>query len=360
MSADASPGPWFIKDSVKALGAYHLEPYIHRVKLNQNENPYDVPDIIKHEVLERFSRAAWCRYPPFVPEDLHGALAAHYGVQPDQVLAGNGSNEVLYAAMAVCLGPGDSVLIPVPTFTLYALLARVFGANVVTLPLQADMTLDADKLIAEANRVNARVICLCSPNNPTGRQYPRGDVERIIRSVKGLVLLDEAYVEFAPEALTSLAFKYENVALFRTFSKAMAYAGLRIGAMIAQAPLCTQIAKGKLPYAINTFTTLAAIVACEQAALLEPAIARLRATRDLLTRELALIHGVHPYPTQANFVLLKLDRPSQPIFDALLSDGLLVRDVSSYPGLADHLRISVGTAVEIEQLLHSLAAAMKA
>lgn len=351
---------WFIKDSVKRLGAYHLEPHAHRVKLNQNENPYDVPDGIKQEVLDRFSRAAWCRYPPFVPAELHTALAGHYGVQPDQVLAGNGSNEVLYAALAVCLGPGDKVLIPVPTFTLYALLARVFGADVVTLPLEPDMSMEASRLIDEANRIDARVICLCSPNNPTGRQYPRADVERVVRSVKGLVLLDEAYVEFAPEPLTSLAFRYQNVAIFRTFSKAMGYAGLRIGAMLGQPALVTEVAKGKLPYAINTFTTLAAIVACERTALLEPVIQRLRASRDRLTADLAAIPGVSPYPTQANFVLARLDRPVKPVFERLLADGILVRDVSSYPGLAGHLRISVGTGLEIEQCLSSLTAAMKA
>ena len=351
---------WFVKESVKQLGAYHLEPYAHRVKLNQNENPYDVPDAIKREVLERFSREAWCRYPPFVPQDLHRALASHYGVDEDCVLAGNGSNEVLYAAMAVCLGPGDRVLIPVPTFTLYALLAKVFGAEAVTMPLEADMTLDANRLIEEANRVDARVICLCSPNNPTGRQYPRADVERIIRSVKGLVLLDEAYVEFAPESLTQLAFKYPNVAVFRTFSKAMAYAGLRLGTMIAPAPLVTEVAKGKLPYAINTFSTLAAIVACEQAALLQPVIQRLRASRDRLVTDLGGIPGVRPYPTQANFVLAQLDRPVRAVFDAMLADGILIRDVSSYPGLTGHVRISVGTGLEIEQALASLATAMKA
>lgn len=351
---------WFVKESVKRLGAYHLEPHAHRVKMNQNENPYDVPDAIKQEVLERFSKAAWCRYPPFVPTALHTALAGHYGVAADSVLAGNGSNEVLYAALAVCLGPGDRVLIPVPTFTLYALLSRVFGADVVTVPLAPDLTLDAGKIIEEANRVNARVICLCSPNNPTGRQYPRSDVERIIRSVKGLVLLDEAYVEFAPESLTSLVFKYENVALFRTFSKAMGYAGLRIGAMIARPALVTEVAKGKLPYAINTFTTLAAIVACERAHLMEPVIQRLRASRDRLARDLAAIPGVHTYPSQANFVLARLDRPVKTIFEALLNDGILIRDVSSYPGLTGHVRISVGTGLEIEQALNSLSTAMKA
>jgi histidinol-phosphate aminotransferase len=351
---------WFVKQAVRDLAAYHLEPIQARVKVNQNENPYDVPEEIKQEVLARFSRAAWSRYPPFVPADLHAALAAHYGVGANDVLAGNGSNEVLYAALAVCLGPGDKILIPVPTFTLYALLAKIFGADVVTMPLRPDLTIDADALIAEANRIDARVICLCSPNNPTGRQVPRADVERIIRSVRGLVLLDEAYVEFAPECLTQLALKYENVAVFRTFSKAMAYAGLRLGTMIARPPLVTEVAKGKLPYAINTFSTLAAIVACEKAALLAPVIQRLRASRDRLMTDLAAIPGITLYPSQANFILMKLDRPSRPVFDAMARDGVLIRDVSSYPGLKDHLRISVGTGLEIEQTLASLARAMKA
>jgi histidinol-phosphate aminotransferase len=351
---------WFVKPAVRALAAYHLEPHQTRIKVNQNENPYDVPAEIKEEVLARFAKTAWCRYPPFVPADLHQALAAHYGVQADQVLAGNGSNEVLYATLAVCLGAGDTILIPTPTFTLYALLAKIFGAEVVTMPLKPDLTVDADKLIAEAARTNARVIVLCSPNNPTGRQIPRADVERIIRNVKGLVLLDEAYVEFAPECLTELALRHENVAVFRTFSKAMGYAGLRLGAMIAQAPLATEVAKGKLPYAINTFSTLAAIVACERAELLAPVIQRLKASRDKLMKELAGIPGVTPYPTQANFALIKLDRPSRPVFDAMVSDGVLARDVSSYPMLKDHLRISVGTPIEMEQTLAALRAAMKA
>lgn len=351
---------WFVKPSVRELAAYHLEPIQARVKVNQNENPYDVPAEIKAEVLARFARAAWCRYPPFVPADLNAALAAHYRVAPESVLAGNGSNEVLYAALAVCLGPGDRILIPVPTFTLYALLAKVFGADVVTMPLEPDLTLDAGALIAEANRVNARVVCLCSPNNPTGRQVPRADVERVIRGVRGLVLLDEAYVEFAPECLTALALQHENVAVFRTFSKAMAYAGLRLGAMIARRELVTEVAKGKLPYAINTFSTLAAIVACEKAALLAPVIQRLKDSRDRLMSDLAAMPGVRPYPSQANFILIGLDRPSRPVFEAMAKDGVLIRDVSSYPGLKDHLRISVGTGLEVEQTLSSLQRALKA
>jgi histidinol-phosphate aminotransferase len=349
---------WFVKDEVKRLAAYHLVPHASAVKVNQNENPYDVPAEIKREVLDRFSRTEWCRYPPFVPEALHAALASHYGVDPGWVLAGNGSNEVLYATLAVCLSRGDRIVVPVPTFTLYALLAQVFAAEVRTLPLGAGMTLDADRVIEEARAADAKVLCLCSPNNPTGAQYPRADVERIARSVRALVVLDEAYVEFAPRSLIDLVARHENVAVYRTFSKAMGYAGLRIGAMIARPELVAHVAKGKLPYAINTFTTIAAIVACEKAALLAPVVDRLKADRERLARGMARIAGVHPYPSAANFVLARLDRPVRLVFEALLADGILVRDVSSYPGLEGHIRVSVGTSMEVDRTLAALEHAM--
>jgi histidinol-phosphate aminotransferase len=351
---------WFIKDDVKRLSAYDLETYDCRIKINQNENPYEVPAEIKDEVLSRLSKTSWCRYPPFVPKDLHRALAQHYGVDSDWVLAGNGSNEVLYATLAVCLQLGDSVVIPVPTFTLYSLLSRVFSAQVHSVPLLPDMGIDPGAIIETADRVKAKVICLCSPNNPTGRQYSRADVTRIVKTVDSLVILDEAYVEFAPESLMDLVHRYQNLAVYRTFSKAMAYAGLRIGAVIARPELVREISKGKLPYAINTFTTLAAIVACERAAALAPAIERLKQDRSVLMEGLSKIPGVQTYPSQSNFILVRLERPVAEVFTTLKADGILVRDVSHYPGLAGHLRISVGTTHEVQETLERLGKAMQA
>ena len=351
---------WYVKDAVRQLRPYHLNVLECPVKVNQNENPYDVPESIKEEILRRLSRVRWCRYPPFVPDELHGSLGRRYGVDPDWVLAGNGSNEVLYATLAVCLEKGDRVIVPQPTFTLYSLLTRVFSAEPVTVPLESDFALDVDRLLETAEKSRAKVVCLCSPNNPTGRQYPRADVIRIIEQFRGLVMLDEAYVEFAPECLTDLVKRYDNVAVYRTFSKAFACAGLRIGSMIARPEFVREVSKGKLPYAINTFTTMAAIVACERSHMFAPLIDRLRSDREVLTTGLSNISGVHVHPSQANFVLVRLDKPVDQVFQSMVSEGILIRDVSSYPSLAGHIRISVGTSAEVERTIETLTEVMAA
>lgn len=351
----------YVKPEVQALAAYTLRQYEYRYKLNQNENPFGYPDDLKAKVLDRVARADWARYPSFDLAELRARLAAHSGVTPEMVLVGNGSNELIYVTLAATLSRGDRVVVPVPTFTLYKLLSRVMGAEVheVLMRPEDNFALPVDEVIETARRVKAKMVVLCSPNNPTGTPYPAEAVRRIVAESGALVLVDEAYREFCGQDFRPLLEAFDNVVLLRTFSKAMAMGGLRVGYALMRPELAREVHKAKLPYALNLFSETTALVALEHfESHFVPLIEAIKEERERLYRAMNELSGLHVYPSAANFLLVHCKaRPAREVFDSLVRDyGILVRDVSGYPGLAEHLRISVGTPAENNALLDALRA----
>lgn len=347
----------YIKPQVRALKPYTLKQYTHQIKLNQNENPFGFPDELKHEVWRRLHSRDWARYPDFYLRDITEGLAEYAGVSPDWVLVGNGSNELLQMILLATVTPGDRVIVPVPTFTLYHLQGIVMGATVLEPPLsEPHFSLPTDKIVELIQTDTPKVVVLCSPNNPTGNTHPIERIRPIIEAATtSLVLLDEAYVEFSAQNLRSLLDEYENVALLRTFSKAWALAGARVGYLIAPPQLIQEINKIKLPYGLNILSETAALVALEHKARLHQQVTEIIRQRQQLFEALQALPGVHPYPSQANFILCRFDRSTKEVFEACLEAGILIRDVSYYPGLEGHLRISVGTETENAALMEALA-----
>jgi histidinol-phosphate aminotransferase len=344
-----------IKPQVKRLSAYTLNAPECRIKLNQNENPYDLPQEIKDEVLTRLSKRPWSRYPTFVPVDLMEALARFSDWRPDGILAGNGSNELIQALFTVTVQPGVRVVLSEPTFTLYRLLIEILGGEVVSVPLTQDLQYDAERIRRAARESDADLVVICSPNNPTGCRLSDEDLKALVDEFSGLVVLDEAYHEFSRHSVVPMLKRAENLIVLRTFSKAMALAGLRIGYLLASPALTREIAKAKLPYNINFFSMTAAMVAVERfEALLLPIIDGIIAERDRLFERLAAIQGLVPVPSHANFIVAKTEIAPARLFSDLLSRGILVRDVSRYPMLENYIRISVGTPEENEELIANL------
>ena len=356
-SLQSPPSPArFARPEVRSIGAYSLEPRETRIKLNQNENASGFPDALKAAVWERVRGRDWARYPDFHHVELTRRLAQHAGAPESWTLVGNGSNELLQMTLLATVGRGDHVIVPVPTFTLYKLQASAMGATVHTPLLRPEMgfALPADEIIDLARRVQARAIVLCSPNNPTGTLYDEPTLRRIIESVDGLVLLDEAYREFSGTDMRGLLDDYDNVVLFRTFSKALAMAGIRIGYCIARPELAAEIGKVKLPYAVNILSEAVTLVALDRPDLFAPTIAQAQAERERVMTALAALPGVHPYPSAANFILARFDAGAESVFNYLLNESILIRDVSHYPGLKNHLRMSIGLPHENTALLDSL------
>lgn len=352
-----------VKPAVRAIQAYTLAEREVPVKIDQNENPRDLPDAWKRRVLERALARPWSRYPAFDPRELLQALAHASGWRADGILAGNGSNEMIAALLVVTVGPGTKVLIPEPTFTLYALLATVLGGEPVRVPLarEADgrFVYDGERLRAARRESQAPLTVVCSPNNPTGTSLPHAEVERMCREADGLVVVDEAYHEFAGGSVVPLLARHPNLVVLRTFSKAMALAGLRVGYLLASPELVREVNKARLPYNVNVLSQMAAIAALEEPELLASGVRRLVAERERLLRLLASMPGARALPSEANFFLLELlQADPKVVFDALLRRGVLVRDVTSYPQLARCLRVSIGTPEENDTFLHALGTAL--
>jgi len=349
-----------IKPAVRGIKAYSLHPYRASIKINQNENPYDMPQEIKDEVARRLATRTWSRYPDFVPSELLDQLAAFAGWIPDGTLAGNGSNELIQAVLAVLVGPGVKVVISEPTFTLYRQIVTIFGGQVISVPLTSRLEFDISALIDATRDLTGGVLILCSPNNPTGCRIEDSDLIELARGFDGIVIVDEAYHEFSRHSVVPLLKELPNLIVLRTFSKAMAMAGLRVGYMLASPRLAREVHKATLPYNLNFVSSTVARVACERYdAILKPLVVRLIDDRDLLLTRILQIPGLDPVPSHANFFLVKTVLEPQTLFEELLDRDILVRDVSHYPMLGRYLRLSVGRPEENEAVLSALQDIMK-
>jgi histidinol-phosphate aminotransferase len=353
---DAADALALVKPGVRAQAAYSLRAPGARRKLNQNECPDDLPPEVKRAVLDAAERAAWNRYPEFLPGRLLERLAQHYGWRPDGMLAGNGSNELIQAALAVLLAPGDTVVAPAPTFSLYRLLSGVLGARYLPVPLGPDFAYETDRIIEAAVQSRARAVVLNSPNNPTGSTLPPGAVERIVAETGAMVVCDEAYQEFGGPTAIPLLRRTSRLIVLRTFSKAMGMAGLRFGVALAHPDVAREVAKGKLPYNVNLVTLAAAGVALDYAPLLAERTRAIVDTRDAFLPRLRQIAGLTVFPTGANFVLIRCHAlPARELFRRLLDEhGILVRDVSNAAELAECLRISIGTPDDMAAVVAAL------
>ena len=349
---DRSPSD-AIKPEVRAASAYTLKHVAADIKLDQNENPYELPQEFKEEVVRRVAARSWGRYPEFVPAAITHTLAQHTGWTEDGILVGNGSNELLQATLLVTLGHGRTVVIPQPTFTLYKLQSSILQANIVTIPLKAaDLTFDVDGLVRAAE--SADVVVICSPNNPTGGLMKQEDLQRILDNAKGIVLVDEAYHEFSGQTALDLLKANPNLVITRTFSKALSMAGLRFGYLMAHPEVAREIHKAKLPYNVNIFTLTAAQLAIERVDLMTKSVQTLISERQRMFNELRKRMGVRTFESCTNFFLIRTAKIASVLFEELYAQGVLVRDVSSYPMLERVLRVTVGTPEQNDRFLAAL------
>ena len=344
-----------IKPQVRALKAYTLAPDRASVKLNQNENPWELPERIKREAERRLRACSLSRYPDFVPVSLHEKLAASAGWTPNGIIAGNGSNELIQATLMVSVGEGKRVLIVEPTFALYRQVATVLCGEVLSVPLAPDLSFDAPALLRAIGDADPDVTIICSPNNPTGCLLDEADLRAVLSAARGLVVVDEAYFEFSGSSVVPLLAAHDNLIVFRTFSKAMALAALRVGYLLAAPALAQEISKAVLPYNLNAVSQTTAEVALEMYdEEIAPLVRQIVEERGRLFELLRSVPGLAPVPSQANFMVVRSTIEPRHVHRELLARDILVRDVSGYPMLGDYFRVSIGTPEESDTLIKAL------
>ncbi|MDR7550864.1 MAG: histidinol-phosphate transaminase [Armatimonadota bacterium] len=355
----AHPGVLAIRPEIRALSAYRLRPLSGQsadvVRLHQNEAPEDWPQAIKREIARRLVEAPWHHYPSGRAEAVCEAIGRLQGTPGDMVAPASGSNGVIWAAFAAFAARG-SVVMPQPTYSMARLLATAAGARVVEVPLGPGFALDAEALLAAAHARRAEAIYLASPNNPTGNALDRRAVEAVLEGAPGAVILDEAYWEFARATWLDAVPRYPRLVLVRTFSKAMAGAGLRLGWMTAQAPVIAELAKVLPPDVLNVFTQVAAPVLVEHREVATSRIRGIIAERGRVAAALEAL-GMRVHPSETNFLLFEPGFPPAVVWEHLAAHGVLVRDVSTAPHLASCLRVSIGTPQQNDRFLAALAAA---
>jgi histidinol-phosphate aminotransferase len=346
------------KPEILALDGYHLKAYDCPVKLNQNESPFDVPDTLKEEILNAVRQKSWSRYPEPMQMDLVHALAKHVGADPNGLIVTNGSNTLIQLLLGVIAAPGVDVVIPSPAFSLYDMYANIFSGNVISVPLTSDYRFDVAAIQKAILGKNVRLAILCSPNNPTGCAISNDDLEILLSNTNALIMVDEAYGEFNNQTALDLLPKHPNLIILKTFSKAFGAAGVRIGYLIAHPSVRNEIIKGKIPFDINVFSHSAAMAILKHEDLIKERIAFICKERDRVYQALTQMRQVTAYPSDANLILFEVNDP-QAVFNGLIEQGVLIRNVTSYPMLQKALRVSIGTQEENDQFLSALARTLK-
>ncbi len=320
------------------------------VKLDGNENPYG-PSPRVAEALARFPY--YHIYPDPEQRRVREAIAGYVGVDPEQVVVGSGSDEPLDLVARLILSPGDAVVSAPPTFGMYPFLARLYSARLIEVPRRQDFGLDLPAMESALNE-GAKLLFLASPNNPTGNLLSRQELERLLEG-PAVVVVDEAYAEFAGESFIEMIGDRDNLIVVRTFSKWAGLAGLRVGYGVFPKPLADVIRKIKMPYNVNVAAGAAVLASLDDVATLNRRVEAIVAERERLRERLADLPWLQPFPSQANFLLCEVRGvAASDVRDRLRERGILVRYLDM-PALRNCLRFSVGKPEHTDRLLEALA-----
>jgi histidinol-phosphate aminotransferase len=301
-------------------------------------------------VVKKLSEALYRanRYPSPDMRVLEEKIADYAGVEPKNVIIGNGSTEILTATINMFIKPNENAVISIPTFTMYEALTKLIGGRVKFVNMGKNFEWNVDGIL-KAISPKTKLVFICSPNNPTGNSISKREIEKIVNN-RVIVIIDEAYSEFAKKTLIELVQEYENVVIIRTFSKAFGLAGLRIGYGVSNQELVGMMKRVVPPFPVNVVALRAAEIVLEDRRLLEAAIRIVQKGRSYLYSELRKIDKVTVYPSEANFFLVNIAKTgikSTDLVKKLANMGVLIRDCAGFRGLGtDYVRVSVGLMKE--------------
>ena len=370
------------RDDLRELSGYHSPQVSVEVRLNTNESPISPPREFVEAVASAVRDVQWNRYPDRTATALREDIAALHGVSADNVFVANGSNEVLQSLLLAYSGAGRKVVTFEPTYQLHSHIARIAGATVVSGRRNPDFTLDAAEVARVCNQHSPSVTFLCSPNNPTGLAESQESIRAAVDETPGIVLVDEAYAQFSPHTALGLVREDARVAVSRTYSKTWSMAAARLGYLIAPKWMVADLEVVALPYRVDALKQAAGRAALRFVSHMEHAVRDVVAQRERLVAAMTKM-PLTVWPSQANFILFRPNVPAvspasatsgsstsglsssgggagRALWQALLDQSVLVRDCSSWDGLTDCLRVTVGTPAENDRFLAALQTALLA
>jgi len=336
-----------IRDEIRSLKAYHVPDSSGMVKLDAMENPYRLPLALRGRLARLLEEAALNRYPDPAASGLKARLRQALAI-PDgmELLLGNGSDELIQMLVMAVARPGAVVLGVEPSFVMFRMIATFAGARYVGVDLRDDFSLDIERVLAAVERERPAVVFIAYPNNPTGNLFDAGLIERIIEATPGLVVVDEAYHAFADWSFLPRLARHPNLLVMRTLSK-LGLAGIRLGVLAGAERWLAQLDKLRLPYNVNTLTQIVAREVLQHGDVLTEQAGAIKLERNRLLQGLRNLRGVTAYPSDANFILFRINQ-AEPVFDGLKRRGVLIKSLhGSHPLLAGCLRVTVGTPVAI-------------
>lgn len=342
----------FARPNIRTLKPYQAHEIPHRVKLDANESPYSavkdparvMPEVVLHSLN---------RYPDPEARALKRAIARAFGVSDGSVILGNGSDELIYYLIITFGGP---VMAPVPTFSMYGIIAQALGEAFIPVPLDQDFDLDTAAMKKAIREHAPKLIFLSSPNNPTGNAFSPERVEEVIRRARGIVIVDEAYQPFSEKrSMIPLLRDFPRLGILRTVSK-IGFAALRLGFLIGHEAFIAEVNKVRLPYNVNSLSQAIALHAFTRSGNVSRAVRKVVSERKRMMKALGDMGGVTPYPSDANFILFRASSADE-VLRGLLAEGILVRDMQGV--IPDALRVTVGTPHENDLFIEALRRAVR-
>lgn len=342
-----------LRPEIRTLKPYSIVETPSRIKMDANESPFDPPEEIRQEISQGLRNIHFNRYPDPGAVTLKKRISEYLQVEPERLMLGNGSDELIGYLITAFTGQNSGVLFPSPTFSMYGIIARAQGQTAIEVPLDDQFQIDSTVFLQAVRKHSPQIVFLASPNNPTGNGFPEEAVLRILEETHAIVVADEAYIDFSnhPGFIKHLQ-TTPNLVILRTLSK-IGMAALRIGILVSSREVIGELEKVRLPYNINTFSQAAASALLSHPEALKKQIRMIIEERNRLFESMSGIKEIQTYPSQANFILFRT-QGAEELYRGLLKAGILVRNLNQPGPLQGCLRVTVGMPEENTEFLEHL------
>ena len=342
-----------IKDSIRAISPYTPSKNNYNVRLDANENPFNLASELQEEIVEIIRDMKMNRYPDTDCVGLKKDLSKYVGMKQENIICGNGSDEIIQVIIQTFVDKGDAVVTHIPTFSMYSIFTKIAGGRVIEIPSKEDFKIDVEKLIEASNQNKAKLIFLCNPNNPTGATIQYCDIIEVLKRTDAMVVVDEAYYEFFGETIASHVNEWDRLIVLRTLSKAFGLADIRLGYGIAGVSTIEILNRVLPPYNLSSFSQAMGSLALRHIDKVLSYIKTIKAERQYVLDKLQEIKKINIYPSAGNFVLVTSKKLSE-ISDFCDKEGIGIRVFRNNPMLENAMRITIGSRLENERMIETI------